>query len=187
MSFRDIQFRTTRNECGIRWTIIKSSWNFTWQTIIANREHETWLNKIRILDHLNNQPTPRRKKIPIQVINPFFKRGVITSRLESRNEERLFKKIVSLKIDKRSNLFLLSIVSTKSNFPPSFLSKMFNFRKSSECKAYSARANREMVVTTQASTEFFHECVVYREIEPWECLDFINYLAIREQESKSRR
>lgn len=124
MSFRDIQFRTTRNECGIRWTIIKSSWNFTWQTIIANREHETWLNKIRILDHLNNQPTPRRKKIPIQVINPFFKRGVITSRrLESRNEERLFKKIVSLKIDKRSNLFLLSIVSTKSNFPPSFSSQ----------------------------------------------------------------
>lgn len=50
--------------------------------------------------------------------------------------------------------------------PLPFLSKMFNFRKSSECKAYSARANREMVVTTQASTEFFHECVVYREIEP---------------------
>lgn len=82
-----------------------------------HRKQRTWLNKIRILDHLNNQPTPRGKKIPIQVINPFFKRGVITSRLESRNEERLFKKIVSLKIDKRSNLFLLSIVSTKSNFP----------------------------------------------------------------------
>lgn len=50
-----------------------------------------------------------------------------------------------------------------------------------------ARANRETVVTTEASTEFFHECVVYREIEPRECLDFINYLPIREQESKLRR